>query len=144
MKRTTIYLMLLVMVLIISACSSNSNNPENVKEEVWNDSIQYTLLMKDSLNNNEFLEGFNESINAFIEKYDKNSTIEEKEILDNLKELQKIYLTTKVIGISTGSPNTEKFDEQYQVMEEILGATNLEIKNYDKEKMAKKLAEYKE
>ena len=140
MKRTTNYLMLLALVLIISAC--NSNTPENVKEDVWDDSIQFTLLMKDSLNNNEFLEGFNEAINTFVEKYDENATQEEKEILVNLKELQNIYLTTKVIGISLGSSDTEDFDEQYQVMEEIFGASNLKDENYDKDAMRKTLSKY--
>ena len=142
MKRTTNYLMLLVLVLIISACNSNSDVPENVNEDIWNSSIQFTLLMKDSLNNNEFLEGFNEAINTFVEKYDENATQEEKEILVNLKELQNIYLRTKVINIALDSSDTEEFDEQYQVMEEIFGASNLKDENYDKDAMRKTLSKY--
>jgi len=142
MKRTTNYLMLLVLVLIISACNSNSDVPENVNEDIWNSSIQFTLLMKDSLNNNEFLEGFNEAINTFVEKYDENATQEEKEILVNLKELQNIYLRTKVINIALDSSDTEEFDEQYQVMEEIFGASNLKDENYDKDAMKKNLSKY--
>ncbi|MEB2280792.1 hypothetical protein LAV73_12380 [Lysinibacillus xylanilyticus] len=59
-----------------------------------------------------------------------------------MKATQLIYGVTKAIQSGGGFATDEGFNEMYKHVEEAIGVSNLEYKNYDKEAMKKTLSKY--
>ncbi|MFJ8087057.1 hypothetical protein ACIQ7N_02425 [Lysinibacillus sp. NPDC095746] len=142
MKKITVGFLLVITAIFISACGNKSNAPENVREDVWNNGIQFAIFMKDTINEEKNIEGFHEAFEDYFTTYKEDATEEEKKILDALKATQLIYGVTKAIQSGSGFATDEGFNEMYKHVEEAIGVSNLEYKNYDKEGMEKTLSKY--
>ena len=141
MKKTVLSFILVIIAIFISACGNKSNAPENVRDDVWNQGIQFAIFMKDTINE-ENIEGFHETFEDYFTKYKKDATEEEEKILDALKVTQSIYGVTKAIQSGGGYATDEGFNEMYKFVEEAIGVSNLEYENYDKGVMKKTLSKY--
>lgn len=142
MKKIILSFILIITAILTSACGNKSDAPENVRDDVWNHGIQFALFMKDTINEEENIEGFHEAFDDYFTKYKKDATEEEETILDALRATQIMYGVTKAIQSGGGYSADEEFNEIYKLVEEAIGVSNLEYENYDKEAMKKKLSKY--
>ncbi|MDD1504729.1 hypothetical protein PVA17_18455 [Lysinibacillus sp. CNPSo 3705] len=78
MKKITVGFLLVTTAIFISACGNKSNAPENVREDVWNNGIQFAIFMKDTINEEKNIEGFHEAFEDYFTTYKEDATEEEK------------------------------------------------------------------
>lgn len=115
----------IVILLTLSACSSK---PDDVSEELWDKSIQYTIYIDKLTQEGETLpDGLGEELNDLI----TNDT--ERDIVVNIHTLSlnsTLYSYANILG--NNIEETEKsYNEAYAKLEKVLGASNLKESNLD-------------
>lgn len=129
---------LFILTLFLSACSSK---PSDVSQEIWDQSIQYTIYIdKTTKENKEKHEDFNDTLLSFIsDSKETDLTEKEEKIIENIQLLNIESLGINLIQLFS-EPTEDDFKEYekyYSELEKILGKTNLRHSNLDTEVLAK-------
>ncbi|MGG4265445.1 membrane lipoprotein lipid attachment site-containing protein [Peribacillus simplex] len=131
------HLFLLVFALILSGCTnsvSNTSKPNDVSQDIWNEGIQYTIKINEAFEAGENSDdGFQESIMNFIRQDESNLSENEKDILENVSQLNIDFLSVgipRLLGEDTRDAE-KKYAITYKEVEKLFGANNLKESNYD-------------
>jgi len=111
MKFSKLWIMLCMLTLLLFACSSK---PDNVNQELWDRSIQYTLYAdKLTKEGKQIPEGFASDLNEYAE----NKT--EKEIVVDVSFLA---MTSLLQSISSNDETKKGYDDAYKKLQETFGS----------------------
>ncbi|MGS2777464.1 hypothetical protein ACVBAX_08795 [Robertmurraya sp. GLU-23] len=126
-------LLLFIITIVLVGCSiGGKSKPEDVRQEVWDDGIQMTIAINESVKNEKpSSEGVFDRMRAWEEE--KELSKKEEEISDKISDL--VGNSAKV-GISLFFGDVDKeiqteYEESYKNLEEIFGKSNLSAENLD-------------
>jgi hypothetical protein len=125
-------LFLLSLVFLLTACS---NKPADVRQEVWDSTIQYTIFINKLVESGElYPEGLSAKVAGLSQIDDLNET--EKEIISNVQDLMlsgfPIFIS-KAIGDSENGESFKEYNENYEKLKDIFGSSNLKTENLDED-----------
>lgn len=134
MKRIFCIICLLLVFGIISGCNQK---PSSVRQEIWDQGIQYTIYINKVLEEKgETEEGFNDAFLSFASSYNETELSDtEKEILDNLRNLNLNFLKIHLFQLTGGETEEERneYDKFYANLEKIYGKSNLSSNNLNED-----------
>lgn len=130
---------LLLIVFILVGCSSKVNSkPYDIRDDIWNDGIQYTILIHEMIVNNrefEMIDINNIVTSLWLYTNQENQSESEKEVTDLIRGL---YISVINLEDAVNNNNETEIERnvdlflmKYSNLGKIFGKGNIKFDNFD-------------
>lgn len=123
---------LFFVVLLLVSCSSGKSKPSDVSQEIWDQGIQYTIIIKDFYNSdvNAMETAVPDLLINFKRDYEEDDKLSENEV-EIIRGVVDLGINWLTLGVRNTGASKKDFDDQYNKLNELFGEKNLEIDNLD-------------